>query len=185
MLRTAVDAGGPYTAETNETITFDSSGCYDPDGEIDFYRWNFGDGTSEILQKYPKHNFSQDGLYYVTLTVVDDNGSSSSSVTTVEVGDVPNYPPDAEISIPSTGYTGEQTSLTSTSTDPDGDELTCSWNVDNNNLTGSQASYQFNSPGNYVVTLTVSDGEFEDTATESITIEKKEEETPGFEIIIV
>ncbi len=178
------DAGGPYIAEPNETVSFDSSESYDPDGKIDFYRWNFGDGTSEILQENPDHNFSRDGLFYVTLTVVDNNGTSSTDVTTIEVGDVPNLPPTAGISLPSLGNTNEQISFTSTSSDPDGDDLSYLWNIDGKNFSGSSTNYQFNSPGNYVVTLTVSDGEFEDTVTDSITIEKKEEETPGFELII-
>ena len=49
------DAGGPYSAEVGEAVQFDSSGCYDPDGTIAFYRWNFGDGSSEILEESPTH----------------------------------------------------------------------------------------------------------------------------------
>jgi hypothetical protein len=47
------EAGGPYSAETNQTLQFDSNGSSDLDGKIDFYRWNFGNGSSEIIKQNP------------------------------------------------------------------------------------------------------------------------------------
>ena len=55
-----------------ESITFDASSSYDPDGEIISYVWDLGDGTylgDEITQ----HKFDTEGIYNVILTVTDDD----------------------------------------------------------------------------------------------------------------
>ena len=40
------DADNPYNGTVNEPIQFDGSGSSDPDGTIDAYKWDFGDGSS-------------------------------------------------------------------------------------------------------------------------------------------
>jgi parallel beta-helix repeat protein len=42
------------------------------------YTWDFGDGTTSILQN-PTHSYSSAGIYYVSLTVTDSDGDSHSS----------------------------------------------------------------------------------------------------------
>lgn len=179
-----VDSGGPYDGEAKEPVTFDASGCYDPDGEIDFYRWNFGDGSSEILQENPTHIYKNEGTYEVTLTVIDDNGTSETETTLATIQPYVNSPPTVEISVPTKGYVGEQISFVSISNDPNGDPLTYSWSIDGNLFAESNVIYEFNIPGDYLVNLTVSDGKFEEISVAQITIEKKQEETPGFELMI-
>jgi len=100
------NAGGPYYANVNETINFDSTGSHDPDGEIDFYRWNFGDGSSEILRENPAYFYSQEGEYTVILTVIDNNGSSTSDTTKVFVSATGHERPVANAVIPLNGDIG-------------------------------------------------------------------------------
>jgi len=63
----------PGNASTNQTIVFDTSGIYDPDGAIVSYQWDFGDGTTAV-GKNPVHTYQVPGTYTVTLTVIDDSG---------------------------------------------------------------------------------------------------------------
>ncbi len=181
-----IDIGGPYSGEAYDTILFNGSGCYDIDGEIDFYRWNFGDASSEILQKNPTHVFESEGTYEVTLTVIDNNGSSTTEITNVVIQPSTNSPPIVSFSVPAKSYSNKKVSFISTSTDPDNDDLTYKWQIGDKNFSGEEISFKFETPGEYVYTLTVSDGIEETSETSSIIIEeKKSDDSPGFEIILV
>ena len=177
---------GPYSAKINENVQFSSSGSYDPDGEIDFYRWNFGDGSSEIIEENPTHKYLSSMEYQVTLTVIDNNGSSASETAIVSVSTEFNDPPVAEISIQDTAYTGENILCDSSGTyDPDNDLLTYNWSFGNSE-TSNEASPNivYSKKGSYVIELVVSDGEYSDSAQKVITIKEKESGLiPGFEIL--
>ncbi|WP_406661770.1 PKD domain-containing protein [Methanolobus sp. ZRKC3] len=74
---------GPYKSKVGRRIYFDSSGSYDPDGNIVSYKWNFGDGYTSTKSD-PSHAYAASGKYTVMLTVEDDSGNlntESSSVT--------------------------------------------------------------------------------------------------------
>jgi len=67
------------------TINFDGSASFDPDGTVEKYRWDFGDGAFETLPVVP-HTFSQPGTYRVRLTVTDNVGVTASTDTLISVG---------------------------------------------------------------------------------------------------
>jgi len=62
----------PVNPVVNETITFNASPSYDPDGYITKYEWDFGDGTN-ATGKIVTHSYSANGTYEVTLIVTDNN----------------------------------------------------------------------------------------------------------------
>lgn len=179
-------SGGPYSTRIGKAVEFNSSGSYDPDGNIVFYRWNFGDESTEILEKNPKHVYNENKTYYVTLTVIDNNGSSASSSTYVIVRKEENTKPVAIAKIVDEAVVGEEISFdASDSYDPDGDSLTYKWLFGNGDTrTGKIVNYAYPSSGTYVVTLNVSDGELSSTFTKTITIKEKQG-TPGFEFLMV
>lgn len=74
----------PMNASTNQTLIFDASESYDPDGSIVSYRWDFGDGTTE-LGAVITHTYQYPGDYTVVLTVTDNAGLSSSVSQVVQV----------------------------------------------------------------------------------------------------
>jgi parallel beta-helix repeat protein len=80
----------PENPAVNETIIFNASISYDPDGNITSYEWEFGDGdvanatgtgTGEIVE----HSYSSPGNYTVNLTVTDNEGAINSTSKTVRV----------------------------------------------------------------------------------------------------
>ncbi len=68
------------------TVNFDGSGSYDPDGTIESYSWNFGDGASGTGVT-TGHTFTatSDKAYTVRLTVTDDGGKSATTTATISV----------------------------------------------------------------------------------------------------
>jgi len=72
------------TVLIGEVIGFDASGSYDSDGSIISYLWDFGDGTTAVGVKV-NHAYEDDGVYNVTLTVVDNDGASASVSATKTV----------------------------------------------------------------------------------------------------
>ncbi len=75
---------GPYNGQRAQSISFDSTGSFDPDGTITSYHWNFGDGTSANTAN-PAHSYQTSGLFTATLTVTDNSGLISSATASVSV----------------------------------------------------------------------------------------------------
>ena len=78
------DANGPYTGCVGESINFDGSGSYDPDGTIVSYQWDFGDGDTGSGVT-PSHTYDNCEVYTVTLTVTDNDGLTDTDDSTVEI----------------------------------------------------------------------------------------------------
>jgi len=71
-----------------ETVTFDGSWSFDPDGTIVRYIWQFGDGTvAEGM--YAEHAYENSGVYEVRLTVVDDSMLTDENTVWITVVSVP------------------------------------------------------------------------------------------------
>jgi|GEM_PF-2411063 len=90
------DAGGPYTVQQGEELTFDGSGsAAGVDSEpIIAYRWIFDDSGVFGSEQYgpsivtPTYIFSEEGLYEVELTVQDLDLSTCTDTALVTVTDV-------------------------------------------------------------------------------------------------
>ena len=65
------------------TVNF-TSNASDPDGSIVSRSWTFGDGGTSTATA-PSHVFQSAGSFTVRLTVTDNDGASSSAVTTINV----------------------------------------------------------------------------------------------------
>jgi PKD repeat protein len=79
----------------NETISFDASGSYDPDGVIVSYLWDFGDGNTSILVN-PLHSYTQSGNYTVILAVTDDDGLTNAAAVTISILENETVEPEEE-----------------------------------------------------------------------------------------
>jgi len=89
-----------------ETVAFNASASYDPDGFIVSYQWNFGDGNITtvtdpiIAHVYKKANSTI--IYTVTLTVTDNEGATNSVTQDVSV----TNPAILRVSLPAGTYSG-------------------------------------------------------------------------------
>ncbi|MET0999372.1 MAG: PKD domain-containing protein, partial [Marmoricola sp.] len=158
---------------TNLTCSFDGASSVDPEGGALTYDWDWGDGTAHGTTATPSHTFTGGGVKNVTLTVTDpQGGTGSDSVSTPNLTAAPvNQAPTAHI-------TGRScTNLVcsfdgSTSTDPNPDTLTYSWNFGDGSpaVTTQNPSHTYATAGQKTVTLTVSDGQLSDDESTTFTV---------------
>jgi len=83
------------TVNINEIATFDASNSTD-DGRIDYYLFDFGDGTNSSWTTLSAvaHKYALNGTYYATVTVMDDYGvtSTNAQLIKVQITVVPEFP---------------------------------------------------------------------------------------------
>ncbi|MEM0208604.1 MAG: S8 family serine peptidase, partial [Thermofilum sp.] len=81
----AVCSFSPSNPTTDTWVHFSSAGSYDPDGWIESYNWDFGDGTTSTSPN-PVHRYEREGTYSARLTVRDNRGAySNPAICTVVV----------------------------------------------------------------------------------------------------
>ncbi|MDH5389727.1 MAG: PKD domain-containing protein, partial [Candidatus Bathyarchaeota archaeon] len=153
------------TVSTGEVIHFNASDSYDPDGYIESYFWDFGDGTNiMVTSAFVDHVYADDGVYTVTLTVTDNDGSTATATSTKTVS---NRPPVASFTENATTVlTGEVIHFdASGSEDSDGSIINYLWDFgDGITAVGVKVNHAYEDDGAYTVTLTVVD---DDGASES------------------
>jgi len=88
--------------DEDQTISFDGSASYDPDGTVVEWQWDFdgdGDYSDEFTgdMQTPTALFPDPGTYYVDLKVIDDGSGFGVLEEKIEVtiDDIPNIPPVA------------------------------------------------------------------------------------------
>jgi len=72
------------TPSVGDKVAFNASASYDPDGTIESWNWNFGDGTTgtgEIVD----HTYTTAGTFTVALTVIDNSGLNATATTDIVV----------------------------------------------------------------------------------------------------
>ncbi|NHX36747.1 MULTISPECIES: PKD domain-containing protein [Halolamina] len=155
---------------TNETVVVDATESTDPDGTIAAYQWEVAgpaavpDGTTTDTLSYP-----DDGVYPVTVTVVDDDGAIDTVTRNVTVE---NRPPEVNGEVVNeTPVVGEPVEFTAAgSTDPDGTVVSTGWDTDGDGTVetnGTQATAVYDSFGVRTATVTVTD---DDGATSRSTV---------------
>jgi large repetitive protein len=149
------------SVSTGQVANFDASGSSDPDGTITKYHWDFGDGqTLDTTTPATAHIYSTAGVKTVTLTVTDNDGSTSQAQHSYTVL---NRPPVAAFTAPATAIAGNAVSFdASASADPDGSIVSYHWvfgDGQTRDTTTPTTSYTYASAGTRTVTLTVTDND--------------------------
>jgi hypothetical protein len=115
-------------------IEFDASGSYDPDGTIERYNYNFGDGTETdwIEDRSIFHRYGALGTYMVSL-ITRDNMDAISEPFEIEVDIIikVNQPPTVSITYPrNDDQVAETVNILGTATDPDNPVETVELKID-------------------------------------------------------
>jgi PKD repeat protein len=84
-----------FTYTINDLMVSFTSTATDPDGNIGNWTWNFDDGTPVSYESNPQHNYVDERIYNVTLTVKDNYGAPNSITKNINVI---NNPPVADFS---------------------------------------------------------------------------------------
>ncbi|NAS12381.1 PKD domain-containing protein [Poritiphilus flavus] len=175
------DAGADQTIvlPTN-SVTLNGSGT-DPDGgDITAYLWTqeSGPGTATLSGETTATLTASDlveGVYVFRLTVTDDESQTGFDEVTVTVlPEGSNLPPVAVINAdPTSGNAPLQVTFSAANSTDDMGIVSYLWEFgDGSTSTDMEASYTFNNPGTYEVTLTVEDAAgLTNSATVTITVE--------------
>ena len=141
-------------------VKFDGSLSFDPDGDPLTLTWTFDDGQS-VAGREVTHVFSGGGIHIARLMASDDQGAVATVVLSIKVGATEgNQVPIPAIGGPYAGMVNSAVAFDAGgSRDPDGDELTFSWDFGDGTpgADGSAAQHAFIKAGTYVVTAIVRD----------------------------
>lgn len=139
---------------TGQTVLFNSSRSYDPDGDAFGVNWEFGNGQTSN-EANPTYVYEKPGIYEAKLTL-SDGFSGESSVAKIPI--IIEGSPVAKMNFSETTIC-VNTALDfdgSGSTDPSGSLPSMSWDLgDGNSATGAKYRHIFTEPGVYTVSLTV------------------------------
>jgi PKD repeat protein len=173
-------SGEPYafiTASATQgmiplTVEFDGSDSMDVDGNIETYRWDFGDGAS-TTGITASHTFETGGTYNVQLEVIDNDGKSAIATQDIVVYEKPMA---SFIATPDMGRAPLEVAFDATaSSDVDGTIDSYKWDFgDGLTASGKTPIHTFSTPGDFLVVLTVRDNDgYTGTAATTIRILEK------------
>jgi PKD repeat protein len=129
------------------------------------YKWSFGDGDSS-MDMNPKHFYTSNGNYSVTLEVTSDNGCIDQITKIVKVYELPNVAFSAN-----NECFGDQVSFTNQSSITNGN-LAYTWNFgDGNTSNNTNPAYTYNADGTFSVKL-IAESDFScfDSVSKNITV---------------
>ncbi len=148
----------PLTAQVGATVSFDGSASYDPDGIINQYAWNFGDGKT-ASGAHAINSYSTAGVYTVTLTVTDSDNLTHTTFRDITVGGVMR--PVANPGGPYTGTEGQPVSIDASLSTHITAIVRYIWDFGDGSPVATAViptiSHTYAQPGSYTITLAVQD----------------------------
>ena len=150
----------PYAPDTGNSgveVEFETS-AEDPEGDDVLLQFDFDDGTlSDWGPAIQAHTYESIGTYRVAARAKDENGNvsglSESHTIVISVGNRPPYKPTPPNG-PVAAYIGQNVQFSTSSYDPDGDEMEYMFNWGDGALTdwgAAQRSHAYEAPGTFQV----------------------------------
>jgi len=123
--------------------------------------WTFSDDGSTANSLTATHTFASVGDHTATLTVTDSQGGVGTETVQIEVTPVPNTPPAVNAGGNMTVFVGTNVDFDGSFTDVDTtDTHIIQWTFGDGGTANALATtHTYTSPGNYTVTLTVTDSQ--------------------------
>lgn len=139
----------PDSLSSSHTVYFSDVSTGNPIS----WSWSFGDNSTSSLQN-PVHQYAQQGVYNVCLTILTSDSTSCTYCDTVIVTGGINPPCDANFySLPDSSTSSHTTYFFDAST---GNPISWQWNFgDGNYSTNQNPVHHYNQPGTYSVCLTI------------------------------
>jgi len=158
-------------------VNFDASQSRDESGIISEYRWNFDDLSAQV--NYAKgvqatHTFESPGVHEVTLTVIDNNNESVSTVQTITVLSADEGLQPKIVYSPKDGVAPLKVSFNASGTTHSDEDVSITnylWNFGDGTKEEENkiVKHIFKETGTYIVTLTVTDSN-DEIATEEVEV---------------
>jgi PKD repeat protein len=162
---------------------FKAEDASSPNGSVEKYEWDFGDGEGVTKNKTANQTFSQTGDYTITLTLTDEDKEEGTVTMEVEVVTEAGAP----IAVIETNKQWVENTTdqikgevpftvefdASDSSDPDGDIVNYEWDFDGDGTldgSGEEDEFTYEEAGTYEATLYIEDSEGSETIT-SITVD--------------
>ncbi|KKR25634.1 MAG: PKD domain containing protein [Candidatus Peregrinibacteria bacterium GW2011_GWE2_39_6] len=166
---------------------FEPKGASSPNGAIEKYEWDFGDGTVVTRNKNAQHVYDMPGTYTVVLKMTDEEQAIGEVSLEIKV----ESPESASVAIITTNHVWDdeqRTSITGEvpfsvkfsaedSLDPDNNIVDYGWDIDGDGVVdgaGIDFEYTYQKAGEYVATLSVEDASGNVTKTSiGVTVEEQ------------
>ena len=148
----------PEPQDEGEPVTFTDMSTSDPD-EIVSWTWDFA-GSWTSSDQNPTFTFIDDGLFDVTLTVTDDDGSTDSITHQVTIDNVaPTVSIDSMISPVTFILPGDRLEFMGSFIDPGSDTHTIEWDWGDGKTNSDSLvqNHAYADIGSYIITLTIVD----------------------------
>jgi hypothetical protein len=152
------NAGPDRTVNEGDTVAFDGSGSSDNMG-ITIYAWKFTDGITIALDgPRPSYKFNTPGEYVVTLNVTDGADQLSGDTIVITVLDI--LSPSADAGPDQIVVEGSFVTFDGSGSSDSGGIANYTWRFNDGGIVtlyGSNPRYRFDIPGEYIVTMNVTD----------------------------
>ncbi|MCB0166911.1 MAG: PKD domain-containing protein [Anaerolineae bacterium] len=151
---------GPNQGQINQSLTFDAQSSTSAAPLTDI-QWDFGDGNSDSGNLVVSHAYDAPGNYQVLLTLVNELGQSNTTAHPVAINAPPpaNTPPQPSIQADqTTAQVGDTVSFDASGTQAASPIVSFDWDFgDGNTGSGQLTNHTYTQPGDYTVTLNVTD----------------------------